>query len=398
MLIQETDAGYALTKSIFNEKDENKTTNAFAVATYAYGPPGPNGETADTPPDGYVGFVRQDPHVKIKGQAPFDNEPPESAHKLEHQETIVTPNGMVAVVYRDMETKEIILGFKGSASFGGLTSDSPPAVMGQAIKDWWETNADSVDKVPAQYKESAEAMAYVLNKYPACPIVVSGHSKGGGQVQYALMANRRAIEAREEKNSRYGVHGVGINPAMPVGPMKDLIAKGLVDPEHPGKDEFAKKHIQLYSVQTYNGAKEILAKANDGLSAAFGESYLGQTHILLTNENDSKPQVEIVSKLASLIPHAGIKYAVKVAAAAVTAKDALDNHGVTVARRAFDHEKSLPPAVVYKAEKDGTIDVAWADERDLIPKPGAINVAQWRSSQSENDNPKVASTPSTPSV
>lgn len=400
MLLQETDGTYALTKSpaLFNKKEERKTTNGFAVAAYAYGPPGPNGETADTPPDGYAGFKRQDPQVKIKGQAPFDIEPPESTHKLEHQETIVTANGMVAVVYRDTVTKEIILGFKGSASpVEALNPNSPPAVMGQSIMDW-KTNGNSANGVPAQYKESAEAMAYVMSKYPDDPIVISGHSKGGGQVQYALMANRRAIEAREEREPRNSVHGVGINPAMPAGPMKDLIAKGLVDPKHPEKDEFAKKHIQLYAVQTYNGTKEILSAFNETvISNAFGGAYLGQTNILLTDENETSSRLDVASKLASFtLPW--IKYAVKGGVAAINAKDATDNHAVTVASRAFNHEKSLPQGVYYKAEKDGNIDMAWAEDRNIIPQPGNIPVAQWKQARDENGGPKVASAASSPSV
>lgn len=401
MLIQETNGTYVLTKSpgLIDKKNEIKTTNAFAVATYAYGPLGPNGETGDTPHDGYANFVRKTPQVKVKGQAPFDIEPPESAHKLEHKETIVTPNGMVAVVYQDTVTKEIILGFKGSASYKGLDPNGPPAVLNQAYKDWHETNLKSADGVPDQYKESAEVMANIISKYPDNSIIVSGHSKGGGQVQYALMANRRAIEAREAKDPSHKVQGVGINPAMPAGPMKDLIAKGLVDPNHPAKDEFAKKHIQLYAVQTYNGDKEFLSSVNETfISNVFGGAYLGETNILLTNENQTAPQLGFASKIASFIPAAWIKYSAKGVVAAISADDAIDNHAVTVASRALDQEKSLPRGVFYKADKDGNIDLAWAEDRNILPQPGKIPVTQWKNSRDETGGPKVASAPSSPSV
>lgn len=389
MLVQETSSGdYVLTKSpaFFNKTTEDKTANAFAVASYAYGPPKENGESADTPPGGYTGFVRLADKPRAPGLPPHDILPPRSAHKLEHMETVVSAHGMVAVVYKNVKTGEVIVGFKGSASPAELVS-SDPGVMAQAVADW-ETNRDSRDSLPPQYAESAELLAAVLKRFPDRPVTVAGHSKGGGQVQYALMANRREIEAREASNKKNMVSGVGVNPAMPAGALRALQDAGLVQKDHPEKDSFAKRHIQLYAVRSEAGQKEILSNLNENVvKDVFQGAYLGETNILFT---ESMPGERLINASQRLTANLPLPWNAKLAllamfgsAGAATLTRSIKNHGMSVGQDAFDNERALPNSYHLKADENGNFDKGWADDHAGPP----IAVSQWRKDRCSSSCP-----------
>ena len=99
-------------------------------------------------------------------------------------------------LYCDVETKTMILAFRGSVSVTELASE-------RGLQDWFQTNfAQQFGKRPSQYEVAADAAWQVYDRLKNSDFfkgrcgtdrpsfVLTGHSKGGGQAQYAAVRNQ----------------------------------------------------------------------------------------------------------------------------------------------------------------------------------------------------------------
>ena len=344
--------------AISSPEGVTQTNNAFSVAKFAYGKPLPNGESSETPEQGYNHFDRRlyekyGPKNDGSGSfPPFDIKPPESATTLSHLKTMQTPNGMVSVVYKDEVTNTIYLGFKGSATL----EDNPALqlvyakkngeISAQAQIDWQtnqqQQNTDKTKSIPAQYTESEKLFKQVLADYPDSNIVISGHSKAGGQVQFVMMACQKEILERE-KDHRLKVKGYAIDPPPLAAAETALIENGKLS--NKSKDiKFAKNHTEIFQLYDTSGNAEFITEFQNKSSImnilGTGGNYYGRINQLFVPENKNElPGINLFRNL----------------------------HLINAAQYALKREESLPNGFSYRAENTNSIISDFIGAPSIVP-------------------------------
>lgn len=140
------------------------------------------------------------------------------AYKTPERELAVSPGGCVAMVLQDYENN-LIIAFRGSVipdEYARQNPDSPHGVVMRlrAIQDWLETNLTQFfGQMPVQYIEAADLAVQVILRHPnANRIFITGHSKGGGQAEFATAAAWLATDIPPQVKSR--IMGVTFNAAV----------------------------------------------------------------------------------------------------------------------------------------------------------------------------------------
>ena len=324
-----------------------RANNAFSVAKFAYGKPLPNGESSETPEQGYNHFDRRlyekyGPKNDGKGiLPPFDIRPPESETTLRHLKTMQTENGMVSVVYEDEAANTIYIGFKGSATFdeklfSQLTfyPKKNAEISAQAEFDW-ATNKDQQltaqdSPNPLQYTESERQFKKILADHPNSNIVVSGHSKAGGQVQFVMMACQREI-LEHEKQNRLKVRGYAIDPPPLASAETDLIKRGLL-PDKLKDIKFAQNHTEIFQLYDTSGNAEFITEFQNKSSImnilGTGGNYYGRMNqLFVPTKKYELPSLNLLRNL----------------------------HLINAAQYALRKEEGLPNGFVYRAGNSNSL-------------------------------------------
>ena len=347
--------------AISSPEGVTQTNNAFSVAKFAYGKPLPNGESSETPEQGHNHFDRRlyekyGPKNDGSGSLPpFDIKSPESETTLKHLKTTQTARGMVSVIYNDEKINTIYVGFKGSSSL----NESPvlqliypkknAEISAQALIDWrtngQQQNTEKTASIPLQYIESEKLFKQVLADYPNSNIVVSGHSKAGGQVQFVMMACQREI-LEHEKGNRFKVKGYAIDPPPLAAAETELIKRGVLSDKL--KDiKFAQNHTEIFQLYDTSGNAEVITEFQNKSSImnilGTGGNYYGRMNQLFVPTNkDELPSLNVFRNL----------------------------HLINAAQYALRKEEGLPNGFVYRAENSNSL------ISDLIGAPSIVPVGR----------------------
>lgn len=139
-----------------------------------------------------MSHLSQNPHSR-QGNIPSPIDSNKNLHCIERAETKA---GMIAEVYEDSKGKLFLI-YRGSEVISHKTF-----VPGtQSNKDWTNNMGQRYfnfsDKSPVQFREAAEFLSYVADKYPNKPLVIAGQSKGGAESAYAAAMNKQKLQNRD---------------------------------------------------------------------------------------------------------------------------------------------------------------------------------------------------------
>lgn len=237
-----------------------------------------------------------------KDGPPFDIRNDKTKTTLRHLKTYYYENSeYVGVVYEDEKTGQIYAAIKGSADFDHSKlshimvrhddANTSSRQRSQADNDW-ETNrkqqippaltSPPSESLPEQYRDAELFLMEVMKNFPGKQIFLSAHSKGGGQLQYAMMACRHYIEKNNVQIKAFAFDPPPLNLGQ-----EDLKARGLMAnvPYAQAVNEraFADKHIEIFQVATNDGRLEMLSDVQlsaDTINSSLSGNFFGNINQL----------------------------------------------------------------------------------------------------------------------
>lgn len=122
------------------------------------------------------------------------------------------PDKLNARLFKNEKTGEIVIAFRGTAGAGDIRDDAK--------------QASHLAPTPQQYKDAAKVLDAVLANTKASgeKIVCTGHSLGGGLVQYAMASNELGGRVKGYTYNSAGLNGLGTVNSFDATKAKDAAA------------------------------------------------------------------------------------------------------------------------------------------------------------------------------
>lgn len=178
----------------------------FLLTRYSYAQQEPNHVSIDAcPPELIELYLTMANYSKL-------------AYHVPEHEMVVLPEGTAALVHRD-QNNNLIIAFRGSVMPLSRSESKLDPIRGalyrlRSFQDWIETNvAQSLGHLPKQYVESAQLVIDQILKHPNVNrIFITGHSKGGGEAEFATAAAWLASDIPPQLKTR--IMGITFNAAV----------------------------------------------------------------------------------------------------------------------------------------------------------------------------------------
>lgn len=131
--------------------------------------------------------------------------------RTSYNKRIKNPTGFYAVAFQKIETKEVVISYRGSEVYP----------IREAYKDFLKTDLlIGIAKKPKQFDEGILFYKLIVDDIDYNKISITGHSLGGGIAQYVAVMSEEILDNKEFVPKTITFNAVGI------------LAKGMIDVDH----------------------------------------------------------------------------------------------------------------------------------------------------------------------